>query len=49
VTTATPANYTAFRIALVAVTAAVLGAAVVAVLDPPVLAAILDFLGLGGP
>ena len=45
--TAPPANYLLFRIALLAVTAVVLGAAVWAVLDPPLLASILYFLGLG--
>jgi hypothetical protein len=47
VSTAPPPHYTAFRIVLVAVMLLVLGAAVWAVLDPPVLASVLDFLGLG--
>lgn len=45
--TAIPPHYTAFRIALVAVVALVLGAAVWAVAAPPVLAWLLSFLELG--
>lgn len=40
-------HYTAFRIVLVVVVGAVLAAAVWLVFDPSVLAALLDFLGLG--
>jgi hypothetical protein len=47
VNTAPPTNYAAFRIALIAVMTVVLAAAVWAVLDPPLLASILYFLGLG--
>jgi hypothetical protein len=49
VNTAPPTNYLLFRIALIAVMAAVLAAAVWAVLDPLLLASILDFLRLGFP
>jgi uncharacterized membrane protein len=42
-----PPHYTAFRLVLVAVVLAVLALAVWVVLDPPVRAALLEFLGLG--
>lgn len=47
VSSATPPHYTAFRMVLVAVVALVLGAAVWAAADPPVLASLLSFLELG--
>ena len=46
--TSPPPHYTAFRIVLIAVVVGlVLAAAAWVVADPPVLAALLDFLGLG--
>lgn len=45
--TSPPPHYTAFRIVLVAVVGLVLAGAAWVVADPPVLAALLDFLGLG--
>jgi hypothetical protein len=40
-------HYTAFRIVLVVIVLLVLGGAGLVIADPPVWAAVLDFLGLG--
>ena len=45
--TSPPPHYTAFRIVLVAVVGLLLAAVVWVIADPPVLAALLDYLGLG--
>jgi hypothetical protein len=47
VNTAPPPHYTAFRLALVAVVVGLLVLAVWWVAYPPVLASLVDFLGLG--